>query len=145
MPTRRVPAFLADTPIIDGSLSGVSSMPFLDELIHGGFHAANWTVAGGYGDGTLSSLARIAERYALMEQHPDTLLLVERPADIEQAKREGKLGVRIVGLTYNNRMRYPAICGGMEQRSRAVGVSVRSHGNDQRTATGGQKREGEPW
>lgn len=65
MPTRRVPAFLADTPIIDGSLSGVSFMPFLDELIHGGFHAANWTVAGGYGDGTLSTLAKIAERYSL--------------------------------------------------------------------------------
>ena len=128
MPTRPLPAFLADTPIIDGSLSGVSSMPFLDELIYGGFHAANWTVAGGYGDGTLSTLAKIAERYSLMEQHPDKLLLVERPADIERAKREGKLGVilgfqgietlegrfhllaiyhklgvRVVGLTYNNR------------------------------------------
>ena len=128
MPPQKLPAFLADTVIIDGSLSGVSSMPFLDELIQGGFHAANWTVAGGFGDGILSTLAKIAERYSLIEQHAKKLLLVERVADIERAKREGKfgvilgfqgietlegrfhllavfhkLGVRIVGLTYNNR------------------------------------------
>ena len=128
MPPQRLPGFLADACVVDGSLSGVSSMPFLNELIHGGFHAANWTVAGGYGDGTLSTLAKIAERYSLIEQHPERLLLVERVSDIERAKREGKfgvilgfqgietiegrfhllalyhkLGVRIVGLTYNNR------------------------------------------
>jgi membrane dipeptidase len=128
MPAPTFPAFLKDALIIDGSLSGVSSMPFLDGLIQGGFHAANWTVAGGYGDGTLSTLAKIAERYSLIEQYPGKLLLVERAADIERARREGKLGVilgfqgietlegrfhllaifhklgvRVVGLTYNNR------------------------------------------
>ena len=91
MPAPRLPGFLADALVIDGSLSGVSSMPFLDELIRGGFHAANWTVPGGYGDGTLSTLAKMAERYSLIEQHPEKLLLVERVADIERAKREGKL------------------------------------------------------
>jgi hypothetical protein len=68
MPPQKLPAFLADAVIIDGSLSGVSSMPFL-ELIQGGFHAANWTVAGGFGDGTLSTLTKIAERYSLIEQY----------------------------------------------------------------------------
>jgi len=47
MPPHTLPAFLKDAVLIDGSLSGVSSMPFLQELIDGGFHAANWTVAGG--------------------------------------------------------------------------------------------------
>jgi membrane dipeptidase len=128
MPAQRLPVFLKDATLVDGSLSGVSAMPFLLELIQGGFHAANWTVAGGTGDGTLSTLAKIAERYSLIEQHPDRLLLVERTADIERARREGKfgvilgfqgveplesrfhllavfhkLGVRVIGLTYNNR------------------------------------------
>lgn len=135
MTVSALPPFLADTPIIDGSLSGVSSMPFLETLLQGGFHAANWTVAGGFGDGTLSTLAKIAERYSLIEQHPERLLLVERVADIERAKRERKLGVvlgfqgietlegrfhllaiyhklgvRVVGLTYNNRNAVGAGC-----------------------------------
>jgi membrane dipeptidase len=128
MPVSPLPAFLQDALVIDGSLSGVSAMPFLETLLQGGFHAANWTVAGGYGDNTLSTLAKIAERYALIEQHPERLLLVERAADIQRARREGKLGVilgfqgveplegrfhllavyrklgvRVIGLTYNNR------------------------------------------
>jgi membrane dipeptidase len=128
MPAQPLPSFLKDAIIIDGSLSGVSALPFLEELVRGGFHAANWTVAGGYGDNTLSTLGKIAERYSLIEQHPDRLLLVERAADIERARREGKLGVilgfqgaeplegrfhllavyhklgvRVIGLTYNNR------------------------------------------
>lgn len=128
MPAHALPSFLKDAVIIDGCLSGVSAMPFLETLIQGGFHAANWTVAGGYGDTTLSTLGKIAERYSLIEQHPGRLLLVERTADIERAKREGKfgvilgfqgveplegrfhllavyhkLGVRVIGLTYNNR------------------------------------------
>jgi membrane dipeptidase len=128
MTTQMLPSFLKDALIIDGCLSGVSALPFLETLIQGGFHAAIWTVAGGYGDNTLSTLGKIAERYSLIEQHQQRLLLVERAADIERAKREGKfgvilgfqgaeplegrfhllavyrkLGVRVIGLTYNNR------------------------------------------
>jgi membrane dipeptidase len=123
-----LPAFLRDAPVIDGSISGVSAMPYVEDILQGGFHAGNWTVAGGFGDAAMSTLAKIAERYSLIEQHADRLLLVERGGDIERARREGKfgvilgfqgiesiegrfhllavyhkLGVRAIGLTYNNR------------------------------------------
>jgi len=123
-----LPAFLKDAVVLDGSISGVSALPYIEDVMRGGFHAGNWTVAGGFGDAAMSTLAKIAERYSLIEQHADRLLLVERGGDIERARREGKfgvilgfqgiesiegrfhllavyhkLGVRAIGLTYNNR------------------------------------------
>ena len=52
----------------------------------------NWTVAS-HSEDTLSAITKITQFYWLLEQRPDRTLLVEREADLERAKRDGKLGI----------------------------------------------------
>ena len=90
-----------------------------------GITAINFTISAPTFDGTIDSLAYID---ALVEQWPEVFIVVRKYSELEQAKREGKigimpgfqytgflesdpsrietfrrLGVRIMQLTYNNR------------------------------------------
>jgi membrane dipeptidase len=105
-----------DATITDGILSAVR---------RSGITAINFTVSDPTFEGTVGNLAGVE---GLVEQHPDTFLIVRRHSDIARAKRENKLGilpgfqytafleenleriymfrgfgVRIMQLTYNNR------------------------------------------
>jgi membrane dipeptidase len=126
--------FYQDSIVIDGLVTGPTSSKFVQELVGAGITAGNWTVAS-HQDDTLSALNRITQFYWLLEQHPQSALLVEKTADIERAKKDGKLGivlgfqgagplghnvhlirvfhrlgVRVIGLTYNEGNAYAAGC-----------------------------------
>ena len=97
----------------------------LQAVRQSGITAINFTISDPTFEGTVGNIAAIE---MLIEQHPDTLLIVRRHSDIARAKRENKigilpgfqytafleekperiemfrqLGVRIMQLTYNNR------------------------------------------
>ena len=110
-------------PLID-----MDSPPTTDTLAavrQSGITAINFTISDPTFEGTVGNIAAVE---ALVEQHPDTFLLVRRHSDIARAKRENKIGVlpgfqytafleekperiemfrrfgvRIMQLTYNNR------------------------------------------
>lgn len=94
-------------------------------LQQSGITAINFTISDPTFEGTVGNIAAVE---SLVEQHPETFLIVRRHSDIARAKRENKigilpgfqytafleekperietfrqLGVRIMQLTYNNR------------------------------------------
>jgi membrane dipeptidase len=97
----------------------------LDAARQSGITAINFTISDPTFEGTVANIAVVE---TLIEQHPETFLIVRRHSDIARAKRENKigimpgfqytafleekperietfrqLGVRIMQLTYNNR------------------------------------------
>jgi membrane dipeptidase len=128
------PSVYRDGIIIDGSVSAPPSTLYASQLRSAGLTVANWTVSGGFED-TVSALQRINEFHWLLEQHPEETLLVERADDVVEAKRSRRLGimlafqgagplghnvhfvrtfhrlgVRMIGLTYNEGNAYAAGC-----------------------------------
>jgi membrane dipeptidase len=126
-----VAALYKNAIVIDSLCAPLTDMdapPSADTLAavrQSGIAAINFTVSEPTFEGTVSSIAAVE---MLVEQHPDTFLIVRRYSDIAQAKREDKigimpgfqytafleenpervemfrqLGVRIMQLTYNNR------------------------------------------
>jgi membrane dipeptidase len=111
-----------------GPLVDMDASPSADTLRavrQSGITAINFTVSEPSFEGTVGNIAAVE---ALVEQHPDTFLIVRQHSDIARAKRESKvgimpgfqytafleenperidlfcrLGVRIMQLTYNNR------------------------------------------
>ncbi len=109
-------------------LTDMDAPPSADTLAairQSGITAINFTISDPTFEGTVGNIAAVE---ALVEQHPDTFLIVRRHSDIARAKRENKiglmlgfqytafleekpdriemfrqLGVRIMQLTYNNR------------------------------------------
>ncbi|MFY9844626.1 MAG: dipeptidase [Terriglobales bacterium] len=129
-PSPAIAALYKNAIIID-SLCG----PFVDmdainadaikTVQQSGITAVNFTISDPTFEGTVGNISTIE---TLVEQHPETFLIVRRHADIARAKRENKigimpgfqytafleekperiemfrqLGVRIMQLTYNNR------------------------------------------
>ena len=110
-------------PLLD--MDAPPTADILTAVRQAGITAINFTISDPTFEGTVSNLAALE---ALVEQHPETFLIVRRPTDIVRAKRENKigimpgfqytafleekperieifrqLGVRIMQLTYNNR------------------------------------------
>jgi len=123
-----------DGIVIDGSVSAPPSSDYALQLRSSGLTVANWTVSGGFED-TVSALQRVNEFHWLLEQYPEETLPIERADDIARAKRSGRLGimlafqgagplgrnvhlvrtfyrlgVRMIGLTYNESNSYAAGC-----------------------------------
>ncbi|TET43570.1 MAG: membrane dipeptidase [Dehalococcoidia bacterium] len=65
---------------------------FYDSAVKGGVTAANFTVPGSY-DTPLQALKKISTWHGFLEEHSDRFTLVTAGRDIEDAKREGKIGV----------------------------------------------------
>ncbi|MFZ0798507.1 MAG: membrane dipeptidase [Terriglobales bacterium] len=110
-------------PLIDMDASPTADT--LAAVRQSGITAINFTISDPTFEGTVGNIAAVE---ALVEQHPETFLIVRRHSDIARAKRENKigilpgfqytafleenpdriamfrqLGVRIMQLTYNNR------------------------------------------
>ena len=110
-------------PLVD--MDGAPSAETLAAVRDSGITAINFTVSDPTFEGTVGNIALIE---TLVEEHPETFLIVRRHSDIARAKREKKvgimpgfqytafleenpdrielfrrLGVRIMQLTYNNR------------------------------------------
>ncbi len=112
-------------PLIDIGMNTPPTPEALAALRQSGITAINFTLSDPTIEGTVANVAAVE---ALVERHPETLLIVRRHPDIVRAKRENKigimpgfqytafleekperietfrqLGVRIMQLTYNNR------------------------------------------
>jgi membrane dipeptidase len=124
------------------------SRPLLEELVAGGLTAVHVTVA--YWESARETLSAIGRWHRLFRRHGDILTPARRGADIEKAKREGKVavilgaqnaspieddlslvavfhdaGLRIMQLTYNNQSLIGAGCyekedGGVSRFGRKV-------------------------
>ena len=111
------------SPLLD--LDAPPAADVLAALRQSGITAINFTISDQTFESTVGNIATVE---ALVEQHPETFLLVRRHSDIARAKRESKIGimpgfqypafleekperiemfrqfgVRIMQLTYNNR------------------------------------------
>jgi membrane dipeptidase len=86
------PQVYRDAIVIDGLLAATPSGRVVQELLDGGITACNWTVSS-HSDETMTAINKLIQFYWLFEQLPNETLLVETGADLERAKREGKLGV----------------------------------------------------
>ena len=116
-----------DGIIIDGLVAGGASEDLVRHLLDCDITAGNWTVAGHSDDVASASLRMEGVRW-VVGRVPDMALIVENADDVERAKREGRygiimgfqgaepighefhmvavfwrLGLRILGLTYNDR------------------------------------------
>ncbi len=112
-------------PLIDIGMNTPPTPEALAAIRQSGITAINFTISDPTFEGTVANVAAVE---ALVERHPETLLIVRRHPDIVRAKRENKigimpgfqytafleekperietfrqLGVRIMQLTYNNR------------------------------------------
>jgi len=128
------PKVYRESVVIDGLVAAPPSGRFVQKLVGAGITACNWTVAS-HRDDMLVALNKITQFYWLVEQYPQHTLLVEDSADIQRAKKEGKLGiilgfqgagplgrnvnlirifhrlgVRIIQLAYNESSAYAAGC-----------------------------------
>ena len=86
------PPVYRDAVVIDGLLAATASGRVVRELLAAGVSGCNWTVSS-HSDETLTAINKLVPFYWLFEQFPDQTLLVETGADLDRAKREGKLGV----------------------------------------------------
>jgi len=129
--TQSTAALYKNSIVIDSLCGPVTDMdaPFTPEVLaavrQSGITAINFTISDPTFEGTVGNIAAVE---ALIDQHPETFLIVRRHSDIARAKRENKigimpgfqytafleekpervetfrqLGVRIMQLTYNNR------------------------------------------
>ncbi|MBI4280052.1 MAG: membrane dipeptidase [Armatimonadetes bacterium] len=87
---RRAEDVLRRAIVID-AMGGALVHP--DRWIAGGVTATNVTLAYWDTDNFRATLRNITHYYDVIETYPDRLLLVETAADIERAKREGKVGI----------------------------------------------------
>jgi membrane dipeptidase len=110
-------------PLVD--MDAPPSAETLAAVRRSGITAINFTISDQTLEGTVANIAAVE---ALVDQNPDTFLVVRQPSDIARAKRENRigimhgfqytafleekperidmfrqLGVRIMQLTYNNR------------------------------------------
>jgi membrane dipeptidase len=86
------PQVYRDAVVIDGLVAATPSHRVVSELLAAGVSACNWTVSS-HSDETLTAINKLVPFYWLFEQCSDRTLLVETSADLDRAKREGKLGV----------------------------------------------------
>ena len=63
------------------------------DILSGGIHATNVTLAAYNCDGMDAVLNEIKRYYGLMDMVPEKMMLVEQAEDILKAKKEGKLGI----------------------------------------------------
>ena len=84
--------FYRNAMVIDGLVVASPSGRVVQQLLDAGVRACNWTVSS-HSDEALTAINKIIQFYWLLEQFPDTTLLVERGADLDRAKAEGKLGM----------------------------------------------------
>jgi len=112
---------------VDGLIGGNYGEALVHHLLECGVTLGNWT-AGSHSDDMLSAMRRMEEFRWIVGRLPGQSLIVEHGEDIERAKREGefgiimgfqgaepigrefhvlsifwRLGLRILGLTYNQR------------------------------------------
>ena len=87
-----VPAIYQSSVVIDGLVVAPPSGRVVEDLLAAGISGCNWTVTS-HSDETLTAINKITQFYWLLEQFPDRTLLVERDADLDRAKGEGKLGI----------------------------------------------------
>jgi membrane dipeptidase len=88
----RAPQVYRDALVIDGLLAATPSQRVVHELLAAGISGCNWTVSS-HSDETLTAINKLVPFYWLFEQCRDQTLLVETAADLDRAKREGRLGV----------------------------------------------------
>jgi membrane dipeptidase len=88
----RAPQVYRDALVIDGLLAATPSQRVVSELLAAGVSGCNWTVSS-HSDETLTAINKLVPFYWLFEQCREQALLVETAADLDRAKREGKLGV----------------------------------------------------
>ena len=81
-----------DSLVIDGLVVAPPSGQVVSDLLKAGISGCNWTVAS-HSDEALPAINKVIQFYWLLEQFPDSTLLVERDSDFDRAKREGKLGI----------------------------------------------------
>ena len=91
-PNHSAPAVYRESLVIDGLLAATPSGPVVQQLVDAGITACNWTVSS-HSDETVTAINKITQFYWLFEQLPERTLLVQTAADLERAKREGKLGI----------------------------------------------------
>lgn len=117
----------AEGIVIDSSIAPTMDEAQIDRMVRSGVTAFNWTVCRPAA-ALPEALSQIVEGLEIIEAHPKQLMLVRTTADIETAKRTGRvglifgpqnarpvegdlrfvrvlrdLGVRILQLTYNER------------------------------------------
>ena len=122
-----VGAIFKDGIVIDGLVAGNHGEDLIRHLRDCEMTAGNWTVAG-HSDDVASALLRMEGVRWVVGRLPDRALLVENADDVARAKREGRygilmgfqgaepighefhlvavfwrLGLRVLGLTYNER------------------------------------------
>ncbi len=87
-----------DNIVVDGLLVGPPSGRHVQELLDCGITSTNWTVSS-HRDDTVQAINKIIQFYWLLEQFPQSTLLVEKSSDIHRAKKEGKLGIILMFQT----------------------------------------------
>jgi membrane dipeptidase len=118
---------LRRTMTIDGLVAGGHSESLVRHMLECGIAAGNWTVAA-HNDDMVSAAVRMESIRWIVGRIPESVLVVDRAGDLERARRENKyailigfqgaepigrefhllavfwrLGLRILGLTYNQR------------------------------------------
>lgn len=78
--------------VIDGSVAPHMDEGYVARMLASGVTAFNWTVCPPWDD-LGQGLASIADGLTLIDRYSDRLLLVRTVADIERAKREGRVGL----------------------------------------------------
>jgi membrane dipeptidase len=89
--TEAVRELYRDSIVIDGSIAPTMDEAQLDRMKRSGVTAFNWTVCSTRSD-LAEALLEIAEGLAFIDAHPYTCL-IRSVADIEAAKRDGKVGL----------------------------------------------------
>jgi membrane dipeptidase len=122
-----VGAIFKEGIVIDGLVAGNHSEGLVNHLLACGMTAGNWTVAG-HSDDLVSAAVRMEGSRWIVGRLPNKAFIVENAEDVDRAKREGgygiilgfqgaeplghefhlvavfwRLGLRILGLTYNQR------------------------------------------
>ena len=125
--TKEIQAILQHNILIDCLMGGNYSEGLIRNLLEWGYSIGNWTAAS-HTDNMCSSMFRIEEFRWIVGRLPEKAFIAESFKDIEKAKAEGKfgvligfqgaepigdeyrllsifwrLGLRILGLTYNGR------------------------------------------
>jgi membrane dipeptidase len=142
-----------DGIVIDSSIAPEMDEAQIDRMVRSGVTAFNWTVCRPAA-ALPEALSQIVEGLEIIDAHPDQLMLVRTTADIETAKRTGRvglifgpqnakpvegdlrfvrvlrdLGVRILQLTYNERNAFgdgctEAAAGGLTSAGRELIAEV---------------------
>jgi membrane dipeptidase len=122
-----VGSILKRSTVIDGLVAGGHGEGLVQHMLENDISAGNWTVAA-HNDDMVSAAVRMESIRWIVARVPDSAFVVEDAGDIDRARREGKyaiiigfqgaepighefhmvavfwrLGLRILGLTYNQR------------------------------------------